>query len=341
MKQSIVIPTAGSAEYLTQTLGSLLPMLLEDRLADVVVVENGPQSGTEATVGHFRQAIDRDLARRVRYVHEQVPGLLAGRHRGVLETDGDIISFFDDDVIVSRHHHLALLAAFSDGFVELVGGPSRPIFLEVPPDWFMTLAEQNDKSCFMMTFMSLIDLREGHIRDVNPKFIWGQNFHIRRETFFELRGFHPDGMPQELARFRGDGETGLTSKFVAAGKRADYLDDAAIRHVIPADRMTLAYVRRRAWAEGVSNSYTQLRRNGDCVAPKNCQPRGQKWQRRLVEMVNPAASVTETVRRGRSEGSAFLMHAFETDSQVRNWILKSDYLDLGCPMTQCDPLYAR
>ncbi len=337
MKQSVVIPTAGSAEYLTQTLGSLLPMLLDDRLVDVVVVENGPQSGTEATVGYFRQAIDRDLARRVRYVHEPIPGLLAGRHRGVFETDGEIISFFDDDVIVSRSLHSALRAAFSDESVELVGGPARPMFLDVPPDWFMSLAEKNDESEFMMTFMSLIDLREEAIRDVNPNFVWGQNFHIRRETFFDLRGFHPDIVPHELAQFQGDGETGLTMKLAASGRRADYVGAVAIRHIIPRSRLNLEFVRKRAWFAGVCSAYTKLRKSESSpnlsVPRRIARSRSDRENRVRYSFRRQDAAdfVSVAVRHERDGGKKFLLEEYASSAAVREWVHRADYLDYAFP----------
>ncbi len=337
VKQSVVIPTAGSAEFLTQTLASLLPMLQEDRRTDVVVVENGPQSRTEATVGQFRKAIDRDLARRVRYVHEPVPGLLAGRHRGVFETDGDVISFFDDDVIVSGSHHSALLTAFSDGSVELVGGPARPIFLDIPPDWFMSLAEKSNELQFMMTYMSLIDLRAEIIRDVNPNFIWGQNFHIRRETFFDLRGFHPDIVPSEFAQFQGDGETGLTIKFAESGRRADYVNHVEIRHIIPQYRMTQEFVQNRARYDGVCQAFTTLRNSEPSKLASSSshgeesqlvrQYFGKMWKNRS----NKRSEIGLTIRRARQDGREFLRSQYIRSETVQNWVHRPDFMDFRYP----------
>ncbi len=338
MKQSIVIPTAGSAEYLYQTLGSLLPALLEDRLIDVVVVENGPQSGTEVIVGHFRQAIERSLARRVRYVHEPIPGLLAGRHRGVFETDGDIISFFDDDVIVSRSLHSALRTAFSDSSVKLVGGPARPMFLDIPPDWFMSLAEKNDQSGFMMTFMSLIDLREEIISDVNPNFVWGQNFHIRRETFLELRGFHPDIVPREMARFQGDGETGLTTKFGATGMRADYLDGVAIRHILPSSRLTVNFVKKRAFYAGVCQAFTMLRDSGmpsdassDPELTRSPPSVFRRVKNRSVVSRKRGQSLKSAIAQEKQQGKVFLINEYKKSATVKTWLHQTDFMDYAFP----------
>jgi hypothetical protein len=210
------------------------------------------------------------------------------------------------------------------------------LFLDIPPDWFMSLAEKNDESEFMMTFMSLIDLREEAIRDVNPNFVWGQNFHIRRETFFDLRGFHPDIVPHELAQFQGDGETGLTMKLAASGRRADYVGAVAIRHIIPRSRLTLEFVRKRAWYAGVCSAYTKLRRNAT-ESPHSKKMESQKLKLRLRARRRPVESIARILRHARSEGSEFLNHAFAADSSVRDWIQKPDYLDYHYPIAITTP----
>jgi glycosyltransferase involved in cell wall biosynthesis len=338
MKQSVVIPTAGSAEFLKQTLASLLPMLKEAHLTDVVVVENGPQTGTEAIVGHFLRTIDSDIARRIRYVHEDVPGLLAGRHRGVFETDGDIVSFLDDDVIVSERLYSGLLAGFSDTSVQLVGGPARPIFLSLPPDWLVDFVEKNDDTGFMMTYMSLIDLRQERITNVEPNYIWGQNLHIRREVLYELGGFHPDIVPTEFARFGGDGETGLTMKFAKAGFRADYLDAVAIRHVIPSNRMTIDFVEKRSFYDGVSQAFTVLRESEMPIetppgfeSSKNARLALQRAHKKFWAKKKCDSQIQQVVQQKKREGRSFLEREYTSSDTVRSWVHRPDFMDYTFP----------
>jgi glucosyl-dolichyl phosphate glucuronosyltransferase len=331
-KVSVVIPTAGAAAWLSRTLASILPLLVECRDADVVVVENGPQAQIEGQVANFLVPLDEGVARRIRYVHEPIPGLLAGRHRGVSETDGDIISFYDDDVVVDSGAFQALSLAFTDDSVELVGGPARPLFLDSPPDWFASLAEKDGPSGFMLTFMSLIDLRSDRIRGVNPNYIWGQNFHIRRQTFFELRGFHPDIVPPHLAAFQGDGETGLTRKFRAEGRRADYLDAVGVRHAIPGSRMTLDFVRRRAHFEGVCMAFARLR-----AAPGRNLTEGASVRQSLRDGVlafRARRGSFEALRaKALREGVEFLLDAYGESQAIRDWVHRPDYLDYSFPST--------
>lgn len=340
MKHSIIIPTAGPAPFLPATLASLVQPILAEGDSEAVVVENGPQSGTESTVGTFRSHLRSGIADKIRYVHEPVPGLLAGRHRGVFETSGDIVSFFDDDVIVGARIGECLEAAFRDTSVELVGGPSRPLLMAIPPKWLIELAEKNDAEGFMMTFLSLIDLRSSHIVDMNAGYVFGQNFHIRRDTFFDLGGFHPDIVPGHLAVFQGDGETGLTRKFEAAGRRADYRSAVSVAHVIPSERMTLEFVYKRAVYDGVCRAYSGLRQS-DEQPPLRAIPDAGAAVRRMadsllrrmgIQTTRPPRSDVQVHRAsGRNAGRAFFLDAYSCSDVVREWVHRPNYLDFRYP----------
>jgi hypothetical protein len=48
-------------------------------------------------------------------------------------------------------------------------------------------------------------------------FVYGCNFCIRKDFLSQVGGFHPDGMPRELIRYRGDGETFVSKKAIEMG----------------------------------------------------------------------------------------------------------------------------
>lgn len=335
MKHSIIIPTAGDAPYLCKTLESLIPVLDASRTVEVIVVENGPELGKESRVETFKRMLDLRLRKKVQYLYEPTWGLLAGRHRGVLSTDGDIISFFDDDVVVDGEFSSTIYKAFLDKSVELLGGPARPILLGFPPVWLKEAAEINDHRGFMMTSLSLIDLRVQFVRNVNPNYIWGQNFHIRRHTLMELRGFHPDGVPNHLQRFRGDGETGLTMKFAAEGRRADYLAGLGVRHYIPTERMTYGFLERRSFLHGVSDAYSHLRAGGShrtTQSPNSSFSRFfATWRPSARPIGRRRANVERIRNRAHAAGKEFLGREYMQDSKLREWLHRPDYFDYTYP----------
>ena len=110
----------------------------------------------------------------------------------------------------------------------------------------------------MCPWLSLLDIGKD-TANINPDFIWGLNFSIRRQVVVDCNGFHPDLVPTELQRWQGDGETGLTKKVRSLGYRADYLQDAGLYHLCGNDRLNIDYFCKRAYYQGVCDSFTSIR----------------------------------------------------------------------------------
>ena len=106
--------------------------------------------------------------------------------------------------------------------------------------------------------LSISDLGQGRF-EIDPGFIWGCNFSIRRSVLADAGGFHPDAVPANKLRFRGDGETHI-SDFVRRNKLKSMFDSgASIQHMVLEERMTREYLCARAYAQGISDSYTNVR----------------------------------------------------------------------------------
>lgn len=60
-------------------------------------------------------------------------------------------------------------------------------------------------------WLSLLDIGQD-VPNIDPNYIWGLNFSIRKQTMYDCGGFHPDLVPAYLQCWQGDGETGLTKK---------------------------------------------------------------------------------------------------------------------------------
>lgn len=96
MKASIIIVTRNRCQSLAKTLASLrrlhVPIGLQ---AELVIVDNGSDDNTREVSEHFSHS---SISRR--YVVEPLAGQARGRNRGLVETNGDVILFLDDDVMV-------------------------------------------------------------------------------------------------------------------------------------------------------------------------------------------------------------------------------------------------
>jgi glucosyl-dolichyl phosphate glucuronosyltransferase len=327
---SIIIPTCNRSGPLRRALASLLQVnhLPDDH--EVIVVDNASSDDTQKVV---EEAAKRRPTRSIRYFYEPIPGLLSGRHRGALESKGEICAFIDDDVQVGSEWLLGLSDAFRDVDVVLVGGPSRPNFQVPPPDWldgFYAIGE-GGRSC---GWLSLLDGGDC-VKPIQPSYIWGLNFNIRRRTLFNHGGFHPDSIPKPLQRFQGDGETGLACEVAVSGLKALYHPSVLVHHEIPAHRLTIAYFEQRAFYQGVCDSFTQVRANRRLS-------NGERLRNTVVRSVKRILGVRRLGKTGhelvhhktsRAYDAGFCFHQNEVrrDPQLLEWVLRKDYWDYQLP----------
>ena len=103
---SVVIPTRGRPGSLATCLDSF--RTLEYPRYELIIVDSAPTSTANAEVSHWASY---DLPQ-IRYVVEKMPGSSRARNRGVAESEGEIIAFTDDDVVVDSHWLAGLVRGF-------------------------------------------------------------------------------------------------------------------------------------------------------------------------------------------------------------------------------------
>jgi glycosyltransferase involved in cell wall biosynthesis len=331
---SIIIPTLNRANTLRITLDSILNQRDLSNL-EVIVVDNGSTDGTANLCKDF---ID-DQKLNLQYHYDSEPGLLTGRHLGSSVAKGNILCFIDDDVELYATWQQGVVDAFSDEEVKLATGPSLPKYEINPPDWLQYFWKDinGGKSC---DWLSLIDLGEEK-KVINATSVWGLNFCIRKETFIALGGFHPDNVTAQFQIYQGDGETGLTLKAAALNYKSIYHPAIKVHHLISHERLQIEYFKRRAFYQGVCNSFTSLRKkNLDMIEDSNVS--------KLKKMLSPIKQAIEDFRKKKippeveelmeilkqeeKSGFQFHEHAFKFDEKVKQWVLKKDYWDYRLPV---------
>ena len=348
---SIIVPTSRAADIAAETLDSIEGQASAEDI-EVLVVENGEgSSGFE----------DQVSSRGFRYFLEPVKGLLSGRHLGANEAYGEILVYLDDDVILSEAWIQGVREAFADPETHLATGPSRPRYGGPVPEWLDQFwMRGNDGSC-RMGQLSLLDMGP-EIKEIEPTLVWGLNYGIRKDTLIQLGGFHPDGVPWELRRFRGDGETGLARKAANSKLKATYHPHMALEHLVPESRLTLEYFERRAYMQGISDSYSDMRRDqglypmphqGRGSLPRQKRKARPLW-RRVASKVkrsligannrptnkpspsNPEKVVEEIshVQQKYRDGYQYHRDEMEHDPELVKWVLRSDYWDYSYPEIQ-------
>lgn len=326
---SVIIPTRNRALLLGATISSLTYQTLESNDWELIIVDNNSSDHTSTIAKSFSHVIEN-----LKYVLEPVPGLHAARHRGATEASGEVLVFIDDDIEVTPFWALAIYKNFLDNSLAMVGGNNLPVFYGSVPPWLTNLwSVVNEDGSRSIPWLSIQENRPGK-RVMSPYKVWGCNFSIRRDVLMAAGGFHPDGMPDELVRFRGDGETHV-SRYVSENKLKCIFDsDASVFHKVTPERMTLEYFRKRGFRQGISDSYTELRQN----SAKSQIRKSSKAETHFTRIKDQARRLKHMVRGnsgkrlpyqyfddGYRAGYAYHQEVYAVDPEVRAWVHKEDY----------------
>jgi glucosyl-dolichyl phosphate glucuronosyltransferase len=327
MRATIIIPTFGRPAEIKSALRSLLAIDLSRLDTEILVVDNNRDS----VLSEDLRVACAEAGDPVRYVAEPSFGQTAARHRGAKEARGDLLIYVDDDVEVSSGWLDAFLNAFDDPTLGLAGGPSIPAFTGSVPPWLWDFLQPTPYGGWSCGWLSLLDIGKT-VEAVDPVWIWGLNFAIRKDVLFRLGGFHPDLVPSAVQRWQGDGETGLGLRAKASQVHCIYLQDALLHHQVSYDRLTPQYFGKRAYYQGVCDSFTRIRAGTDPAT----DPTGpQQPHPAPAESANSWAKAAHGIRTlaiaSYNEGWVFHQKEASGDPRLLQWIRRSDFwnTDIG------------
>ena len=323
---SVIIPTRNRADFLSAALQSITKQDLSIDKFEVLVIDNGSTDHTSDVATQLAKRLSN-----LRYFYESEPGLHAGRHRGLKEAQGEVLVYADDDIRATPSWLEAIAENFTDPNVSMVGGNNYPDFQGPVPGWLEKLWARPAMGGQGIGYLSVLSLPEGQ-REISPYLVWGCNFSIRKQVVLDAGGFHPDSVPRELIRFRGDGETHVSRYALENKLRCNYDSRASVYHAVTQERMNFDYFRQRAFNQGVSDSYTRLRNPltrrslSDYRAIVRRLLGGVcRKLRRYKEDDPELRKLTLFMREGYQEGFKYHQKMYKEDAEVRAWVHKPDY----------------
>lgn len=288
---SVLVCTRDRASLLEGCLRSIAEQTGVDDL-EIVVVDNGSTDST-------RQVVERHPS--VRCVHEPRPGLSQARNAGIEAAGAAWIAFLDDDAR-PRPGWAAALVTASERWpaAAAIGGPVHLRWAHEPPGWLVPALHRWYSAIDHGTRARLLDGGERVV---------GANLAVRRDAVLAAGGF-ADGLGRVGTALRSGEEVELVDRLRGAGLAVGWEPGAAVDHLIDAERMTIRWLLRRAWAQGRTDA-TIARLHGH---PVRSSPRwrgiagavARRWPTAVRTIAGAdhrgGACVVELVRRTRALG---------------------------------------
>jgi glycosyltransferase involved in cell wall biosynthesis len=243
---TLAIPTHNRAATLRETLASVAALAIPAGVdADCIVVDNGSTDDTADTIETFA----RDASLRVRRVFEARLGSSFARNRAVAETASDYIFFIDDDVIVERDWAVELLSGIRARNLDAACGMVLPRWSSPRPDWlgpslWVKLAVHDQRAIAAAAPEAVEQL-------VN---YFSANVGFKRSTFGRFGNFREDLGVVGGNPISGE-DTELFARIISKGGAIGFAPRAIVNHLIPPERMTRAYLRRKSFAYGVGSAF--------------------------------------------------------------------------------------
>ncbi|MBI4721860.1 MAG: glycosyltransferase family 2 protein [Candidatus Stahlbacteria bacterium] len=111
MQLSVIIPTCNRAEDLSKTIDSLLNQTILPK--EVIIVDNGDSDKTRLLVQN-REKEFRAKSIDLKYVYQKEKSAGISRNVGIENSTGDIVLFFDDDVLLDINYIAEILRVYRE-----------------------------------------------------------------------------------------------------------------------------------------------------------------------------------------------------------------------------------
>ena len=231
------------------TLASVAALAIPaDVDADCVVIDNASTDDTANVVDNFA----RGAALRMRRVFEPHPGSSFARNRAVDETASDFIFFIDDDAIAERDWATALLDDMRRRDLDAACGMVLPRWSSPRPKWlgpslWVKLAVHDQRAIESAPASSAERLDN----------YFSANVGFKRSAFARFGKFREDLGVVGGNPISGE-DTELFARILARGGSMGFVPRAIVHHLIPQERMTRAYLRRKSFAFGMGTAFAEL-----------------------------------------------------------------------------------
>lgn len=117
MKISVIVPTYKPRNYLWQCLDSLVRQTLRKADFEVILILNGCTDPWKAEIEKYIESKTHEI--NIKFIHTEISGVSNARNLGIDNSEGEYITFVDDDDYVSPTYLAELVDASSKDTIGL------------------------------------------------------------------------------------------------------------------------------------------------------------------------------------------------------------------------------
>lgn len=240
MKFSVIITTYNRAATIPMCMDSLIKQDFPKSDYEIIIVNNKSEDNTEEVIEKY---IHDYPEINIKYYFVPRSGQVYARQIGILAAQNEILSFTDDDGILSSNWLSEIQKVFL--LNDKVVGVAGKIIIkwdETPPDWIYEYEGQLGK----LDYGNEIKYEVGLYMNAG-------NLSIKKDVLIEVGGFNPEMVGEWLI---GDGENGLANRLKERGYLIGWAPKAVMQHYqIAKKNATLEDIRRRFMNNGICIPY--------------------------------------------------------------------------------------
>ena len=244
---SVVICTHNRVDYLEASIRSVFEQEPPVPGTELIVVDNASGDGTAELLD--RLASDAPDWLRFRPIHESQLGLSFARNTGIEHAEGTVVAFLDDDAVAQAGWLEGVDAGFQRERRYVVTGPIEPIW-PTPPPWWLNQS--------VWSYYTVLDFGPDPCElHIDTHYFAGANLAFDAEALRSIDGF-PTHLGRRGTMLLSNEDRDVVHQLAAAGGLLGYEPAARVRHHVHPDRMSLRWLFRRAFWQGVSDALADV-----------------------------------------------------------------------------------
>jgi GT2 family glycosyltransferase len=247
---TVIIPTKNRCELIRELLNSLEKLRGLTRIKPHIVV--GDNASTDST-WKMLQIRKTTFPAELIPLSVTAPGKSAVLNEAIRRSNGDVMAFLDDDVIVESSWLEEIEAFFQRHPAKCVGQGSIRTRLGDAPDPEIRRLLQRYRTIPQLEFSNEV----GDLHSLN-----GANIAIRR-TVFDRVGYFDERLGPGASGTSEDVDLALRIR--KAGMKIAYMKRAIVYHRVDPERLTERYFKQTHWRQGASRFLMKKRSSAQIV----------------------------------------------------------------------------